>query len=94
MRPRLTPVVLLASAAALLAGCTGQTLVVSAPSSSTSLTTTPTEAVVPIDEASGLPERRISTQAFRYGSSNDPETMFADASIVAAGVTTEVSPAR
>lgn len=102
MRSRLTPLLLVASAAALLAGCSGQTdstalstaRVVAAPSSSTSLTTTTPETVVPIDEASGLPEGRISTQAFGYGSSHDPETMFADAPIVVAGVITEVSPAR
>ncbi|MHB1345164.1 MAG: hypothetical protein ACYCX3_12515 [Thermoleophilia bacterium] len=102
MRSRPTPLLLLASAVALLAGCSGQTesttlstaRVVAAPSSSASLTTTPTEAVVPIDEASGLPEGGISTQAFGYGSSHDPETMFADAPIVVAGILTEVSAAR
>jgi len=102
MRSRLSPLLLVASAVALLAGCSGQTesttlstaRVVAAPSSSASLTTTPTEAVVPIDEASGLPEGRISTQAFGYGSSNDPETMFTDEPIVVAGVITEVSTAR
>ncbi|MHB8870614.1 MAG: hypothetical protein ACYC6T_12570 [Thermoleophilia bacterium] len=102
MRSRLTPLLLVASVAALLAGCTGQTesttlstaRVVAAPSSSTSLTTTTPETVVPIDEASGLPAGKISAQAFGYGATHDPETMFADEPIVVAGVITEVSPAR
>lgn len=102
MRPRLTSFLTLAVAGVLLAGCAGQTAsttvpsaaVVAAPSSSTSLTTTTPEEVVPIDEASGLPAGRISTQAFRYGSTHDPETMFVDAPMVVAGVIEKVVAAR
>lgn len=102
MRSRLTPFLILASAAALLLGCSGPAesttaptaAVVAAPSPSTTLTTTTSEEVAPIDEASGLPAGRISTQTFGYGSSHDPETMFLYAPIVVAGVITEVSTAR
>lgn len=50
--------------------------------------------VVSSGPASGLPAGGISTQAFGYGSSHDPETMFVDAPMVVAGVITEVSTAR
>lgn len=93
---------ILAVAGLLLVGCADQiesttvptAAVVIAPSSSTSLTTSTSEVAVPIDEASGLPTGRITTQAFGYGSTHDAETMFADAPIVVMGAITEVSTAR
>ncbi len=94
---------LLAGIGLLLVGCGGKAestsppttaAVVDIPHSERAMTTSTSSAPVPICEASGLPQGRISTRAFGYGSSHDPETMFADAPIVVGGLITDVSTAR
>jgi hypothetical protein len=101
---RCSPILALALAVVgvFLIGCSenaGPTATSASPiTASSSPSTTPVAptsgTVVPTEPASGLSAGRISTQAFGYGSTHDPETMFVDAPIVVAGVIEKVGPAR